>query len=227
MPQRHATEIACHHEGVNQLQEHSVNQTLDRPLQPFLAAIVLAGGQSSRMGRDKALITIEGVPLLQRVCQVALTCTPTVYVITPWIERYQAIVPPACRFIEEARSVTEATPPGPLIGFAQALAQVQADWVLLLACDLPRLQAGMLQSWVTSLNQVPLEVIAMLPPGEKGWEPLCGFYRTCCLPSLESAIAQGDRSFQCWLTQISVQALPVSDRSLLLNCNTPEDLDKF
>lgn len=212
---------------VNLLEEHCVNQMFDRSPTPFLAAIVLAGGQSSRMGRDKALIAIEGVPLLQRVCQVALTCTPIVYVVTPWIERYQAIVPADCQFIAEARSIAEAKSPGPLIGFAQALTQVNAEWVLLLACDLPYLQAEILQNWAKALNQVLPEISAALPQGEKGWEPLCGFYRTDCLANLQAAIAQGDRSFQRWLTQISVQALPLSDRRLLFNCNTPEDLHQF
>ncbi len=47
-----------------------------------LSAIVLAGGQSSRMGHDKALIEISGVPLLRRVCEAALQCTNQVYVVT-------------------------------------------------------------------------------------------------------------------------------------------------
>ncbi|MBD0362845.1 MAG: NTP transferase domain-containing protein, partial [Coleofasciculus sp. C3-bin4] len=49
-----------------------------------LSAIVLAGGQSSRMGRDKALITLQGVPLLRQVCEVALNCASPVYVVTSW-----------------------------------------------------------------------------------------------------------------------------------------------
>jgi molybdopterin-guanine dinucleotide biosynthesis protein A len=103
----------------------------------LLTGIVLAGGQSSRMGRDKALIPIQGVPLLRRVCEVALNCTSEVYVITPWPERYQDILPDACRVVREVPLPGETQSQGPLVGFAQGLAQVETDWVLLLACDLP------------------------------------------------------------------------------------------
>ena len=63
---------------------------------PSLATIVLAGGQSTRMGQDKALILIDSVPLLRRVCEAGLQCSPEVYVVTAWPDRYQAIVPPEC-----------------------------------------------------------------------------------------------------------------------------------
>ena len=48
-----------------------------------LSAIVLAGGQSSRMGQDKALLTVEGEPLVQRVCDIAIAFCNPLYVVTP------------------------------------------------------------------------------------------------------------------------------------------------
>jgi len=190
-----------------------------------LAAIVLAGGQSTRMGQDKALLLINGAPLLQRVCNAALHCTPVVYVITFQPERYRAIVPPTCHLLQEHPLSAEATPHGPLIGFAQALETVQTDWVLLLACDLPHLSGETLQRWVNHLENAG-NAIAVLPRSSKGWEALCGFYRTSCLHRLKAAIARGDRSFQRWLSQEPVKALPLDDTQMLFNCNTPEDFEK-
>ncbi|HBR72576.1 MAG TPA: molybdenum cofactor guanylyltransferase, partial [Cyanobacteria bacterium UBA11159] len=66
-----------------------------------LSVTILAGGLSSRMGRDKALLNIDGVPLLQKICQVGLVCTDKVYVLTPWPEKYQEILPNGCQAIEE------------------------------------------------------------------------------------------------------------------------------
>ncbi len=192
-----------------------------------LTAIVLAGGKSSRMGQDKALIPIQGVPLLQRVYAIAQCCADTVYVVTPWPERYQNLLLPNCQFIREVPSEETGQKPlphGPLVGFSQGLAQVKTDWVLLLACDLPRLRVEVLQDWVTRLDQVGDEAIAALADHPKGWEPLCGFYRRCCLPQLLEFINQGGRSFQQWLGQNPVEVLPLPESEMLFNCNTPEDL---
>ncbi|RCJ28371.1 molybdenum cofactor guanylyltransferase [Nostoc sp. ATCC 43529] len=190
-----------------------------------LTAIVLAGGQSSRMGEDKAVIPIQGVPLLQRVCAIAKGCADSVYIVTPWPERYQHLLLPGCEFIQEVPSpCTSVETHGPLVGFAQGLAQVETEWVLLLACDLPKLRVEVLQEWATRLDSVRDDAIAALAHHPKGWEPLCGFYRRCCLPQLLDFINQGGRSFQGWLRQYPVEVLPLPEPEMLFNCNTPEDL---
>lgn len=188
--------------------------------QVSLSAIVLAGGQSTRMGHDKALIKISGVPLLRRVCKAALHCTDQVYVVTAWGDRYRAVVPPDCHLIADIQQ-------GPLVGFAQGLTHIQTDWVLLLACDLPRLQGETLQSWTAELKTISPDTIALLPHSQKGWEPLCGFYRRQCLSELQPFIDQGGRSFQSWLTHQQVQELRLENREILFNCNTPQDLEDF
>lgn len=190
-----------------------------------LSAIILAGGQSSRMGRDKALIPLEGVPLLQHICEVALDCASPVYVVTPWPEKYKHILPETCLIIQEFPLSGETESHGPLVGFAQGLTQVETDWVLLLACDLPQLQRHILQDWATELENVPPEAIALLSHQSQGWEPLCGFWRRQSLPLLTNFINQGGRSFQHFLAQHPVQELSVSDTQVFFNCNTPADLE--
>ncbi len=190
---------------------------------PSLSAIVLAGGHSSRMGQDKALIEIAGVPMLRRVCEAALHCTPRVYVVAR-DDRYQALLPPDCQLLIETPLAGENRGSGPLVGFAQGLVAIATDWVLLLACDLPRLQGPVLQTWCQQLDSVPLTAIALLPRSPQGWEPLCGFYRCSSLTSLTDFVATGGRSFQAWLARQTVETLSVDDRCLF-NCNTPQDLD--
>jgi molybdopterin-guanine dinucleotide biosynthesis protein A len=177
------------------------------------------------MGRDKALIPFQGIPLLQRVCNVALNCTNAVYIVTPWPSRYRHIVPHQCRFIQEVPLPGETTPQGPLVGFTQGLAQIQTDWVLLLGCDLPRLQAKVLQDWTKELATTAEDIMALVPQNANYWEPLCGFYRRQSLPLFLEFINAGGRSFQRWLAQYPVKALSIPDTQLLLNCNTPADLE--
>jgi molybdenum cofactor guanylyltransferase len=210
--------------------------------QAALSALILAGGQSTRMGQDKALVKIQGIPMLLRVCLVAQEVLGegppgppmhpagrrdasngeeaplAVYVVTAWPERYQSITPKGCHFIQEIN------PQGPLSGFAHGLAHMQTEWVLLLACDLPKIKANTLRSWAEALKDLPPSVMALVARQEKGWEPLCAFYRRASLNHLQQFLNQGGHSFQAWLSQLSVQELALTDEEMLFNCNTPEDV---
>lgn len=186
-----------------------------------VASVILAGGQSSRMGEDKASIPWNGVPLLQRVAEAAAQCTEQVYIVTPWPERYQAIAPPECQWLGESHPGK-----GPLSALSQVWESIQNPWILLLGCDLPNLDPKLLQHWIAQLSQIPQSTLAVVPLQGKHWEPLCGFYSSELQSDLKSFLQNGGNSFQQWLSSIRVQPLPVdvTVAQMLHNCNTPEDL---
>ncbi|MGV2827532.1 molybdenum cofactor guanylyltransferase [Myxosarcina sp. GI1(2024)] len=192
-------------------------------LQKSITAIVLAGGQSSRMGTDKALLTIGNQTLLARMYLVAAECSLLVYVVSPWSYKYRDILPLGCQLIEEKLVSPNLKSNSPIIGFSQGLRQVTTEWVLLLPCDLPLLSSSQIKQWIPYLATVLSTEIALLPRHPKGWEPLCGFYRRSCLPLLENYIDRGGRSFQDWLARHPVRELPVENERVLFNCNTPRD----
>jgi molybdenum cofactor guanylyltransferase len=187
------------------------------------------------MGRDKASIEIEGIPLIRRIYEVVAACrapasspdedradllSHSIYVQTPWAQRYQPILPASCQFISEPQLHQ-----GPLVAFERGLRAMTSDWVLLVACDLPNLSTPLVQSWIDRLPSIPAQSIAYLPKHpHKGWEPLCGFYRQICQRSLDEYIHAGGKSFQGWLAQNPVTELEIADRTCLMNCNTPADL---
>jgi molybdopterin-guanine dinucleotide biosynthesis protein A len=189
-----------------------------------IAVIVLAGGKSSRMGRDKALLEIEGKSLLQRSCEVGANLTSEVYVLTAWPDRYRSTLTKKCQFLVEYDPGC-----GPLIALTQGLIQITAEWILLLACDLPLLDAQVIQHWASHLTTVPPSTLAVVPYQNSRWEPLCGFYRQQSLSSLQSFIEKGGRSFQVWLNQIAVVPLSVGERESLMlsNCNTFEEFEQL
>ncbi len=182
-----------------------------------ITTIILAGGHSTRMGQDKALLEIQGVPLLKRITDLVLPLSHDVLIISAWPDRYQPVVSASCKFLHDCFT------DGPLVGFAQALALVQTEWILLLSCDLPNLDQATLASWIQNLEALPATTIAYLPKGKKGWEPLCGFYRSTCHTAIQQFVDQGGRSFQRWLSTQPVTVLPFADQHMLFNCNTPED----
>jgi molybdenum cofactor guanylyltransferase len=180
----------------------------------------LAGGLSSRMGQDKALVKWQGVPLLECVCRVATACCDRLYILTPWPDRYQPIL------TEHPTFLTETMPgQGPLIAFSQGLAQIDQDWVLLLGCDLPCLDPTVIQTWAGQLVDLPASVMAYVPRTDY-WQPLCGFYRRTAQPQLQGFIEAGGRSFQTWLSQVNAEPIAVEAAiaPMLRNCNRPADL---
>jgi molybdenum cofactor guanylyltransferase len=175
------------------------------------------------MGRDKAMIEIDQVPMIRLIYDTVARCEnlDRVHVVAPWRERYRSILPNDCNFIHE-----QQPPQGPFVAFAQALAEINSTWVLLLACDLPNLSTPEIQSWIDQLPSIDSQSIAYLPRHiSKGWEPLCGFYRQICQESAIEYIDNGGQSFQGWLKMQRVTELAVNDPRCLANCNTPTDLD--
>lgn len=184
-----------------------------------LTVLILAGGGSTRMGTDKALLPWQGIPMLQRVYRIAQQCCTQVKILTPWFERYQPLLPDATFQAEQQGGQ------GPLVALAEGLAQISTPWILLLACDLPQLEYAVLQQWIDQLPDGETNILACIPHYNDRWEPLCGFYAAQALPQLQAFIAQGGRSFQQWLTTIPVIPLPLDDANapMLRNCNTLAD----
>ena len=192
-----------------------------------LTVLILAGGQSSRMGQDKALIDWDGQPLLTRVCEVASYLSVSIQVLSPWPARYENIVPQ-----HVARRLEASPGQGPLWALNQGLTQSQSSWILLLACDMPYLDAATIQQWRSQLFSLPQTCLAYVPQtqaehqGAARWEPLCGFYRCSGQSLLQAFLDQGGRSFQQWLHQIEAIAIPIDTQNhqMFYNCNSPDDL---
>jgi Molybdopterin-guanine dinucleotide biosynthesis protein A len=139
---------------------------------PAVVALILAGGNSRRMGSDKALVLWDGIPLLRRVAQVAAACADAVYILTPWPERYAPVVDPGWHLWREnvpplvgqdprGRDSIAEQHRGPLLAFQEGIRRLQTlaappEWILLLACDLPCLQEQVLGDWRQRLAALPL-----------------------------------------------------------------------
>lgn len=188
-----------------------------------VSTLILAGGKSSRMGEDKAFLQVRGKPLLTHIYQVAQEGTSSVYIITPFAEKYSSILPKNCFFIDELNPFQ-----APLIAINQSVQYFDTEWVLILAYDLPYLTVKEVKIWLEYLPTISEKVNAFLPRNsEKGWECLCGFYRLKSLANLTEFINQGNRSIQKWLKTQNVEPIPITNSQILFNCNTKEDYQKL
>ncbi|MCS6952030.1 MAG: molybdenum cofactor guanylyltransferase [Bryobacterales bacterium] len=177
------------------------------------AGFVLAGGSSSRMGRDKALLPLAGATLLEHVAGQVRQATGSVVVIGP-PERYAAL---------GLRVVPDLVPGGgPLGGIFTALTRSPAEWNLIVACDLAGIRARFLRDLLEAARDSRADCVAPVDP-EGFLQPLCAVWRRACLPVVAQALRQGQRKVLAVLARLSVAPYPVAGTAWLVNVNTPED----
>lgn len=182
---------------------------------------VLAGGASSRMGRDKARVEWRGEPLAARVARALAQCVARVRVVL----RSETESPLALERIDDLRPER-----APIVGLESALAACEASAVLVAACDLPEIEPRLLLA-LLALCPVDGGPDAIVPSGPKGPEPLLAIYRPRLLPALRERIERGDLSLQRFVG--SIDALLVPERDLrafdpelasFRNVNQPQDV---
>ncbi len=196
-------------------------------MEPFkqVAGFVLAGGESSRMGRDKALLELGGVPLVVRAARLVGEVAGPVTVIAraAGSDGYDRLGFPVVG--DDFPGV------GPLGGIATALRHSAHSWNLVIGCDLPYLT----RSWLAHLIEraTPLPADALLPASEHGLEPLCAMYHRNCAPAISAALASGMRKITTALAGLHVETIPLdvwkgfdSDGRLFKNMNTPADYEE-
>lgn len=185
-----------------------------------IAVAILAGGQSRRMGNDKAELLWNDVPLLEHGCRTALETGNRVLVVGR--ER------PANFPLDEIIFLPDETAGlGPSGGLKTALNWAKKEGisaVLMLACDLPLLTSGALKWLQNSTNFDALEDGLVVYSGQQ-LEPLFSFYNVSCLPLVERQLAKNKRSLHALITTGNFQFIdaPPEIARQLMNTNSPED----
>jgi molybdopterin-guanine dinucleotide biosynthesis protein A len=177
------------------------------------AGWVLAGGKSTRMGSDKALLNLEGAPLILRATgAAAAVCSSVSLVGDP--AKYGLLGFPVV--------ADEFAGCGPVAGIEAALHATSADWNLILACDMPALDAPVLELLFTGEADC---VLPQYPDGKV--EPLCAVYHRRCHPHIRAALEKGVRKVTSALEGLAIRYLPVSSEEPFTNLNTPEDVRRY
>ncbi len=185
------------------------------------AAVLLAGGQSRRMGRDKGLL-LAGVgaslqPLWKRQLWLLRSLAPDRVIISGQAKPYY---PEGIELLEDKWPGA-----GPLGGLATCLEVVTQPFALILAIDLPMISADFL----TKLLSLRKSGAGIVPQTEHGFDPLAAIYPIAALPVALRRIQTRDYRLQDFVAELVrqglVSAYPVSPREkkLLRNWNWPND----
>ncbi len=188
-----------------------------------IGTFILAGGQSSRMGREKGLLPFADKPLVLRTARlVEFVGDPPVIVGPPG--KYSGI---GFRVVADDRRGI-GIGGGPLVGICTALRVATRGWNLIVACDLPFLTREWLEFLVARALDSPADVL--IPLNARGYEPLCAMYRKRCHETIAMALARGVRKVTDGLAGLTMAAIAPAEwkafdpRGLLFkNVNTPVD----
>lgn len=188
---------------------------------PDLAAFILAGGKSARMGADKAFVTLDGRTLLARALELARSLAPGVRIVGD-PAKFAAFAP----VVEDVFRGC-----GPLAGIHAALRSSQTELNFILAVDVPFVSAALLQYLIARARN-SANARATVAQAGGGWQPLCAVYRREFADAAEQALRAGhykiDKLFEATSTKvISEEELKTAGFSpkMFRNLNTREELE--
>ncbi len=185
-----------------------------------IAGLVLLGGESRRMGQNKALLHVGGIPIVQRVINTVAPLSSETLLVGNDAEPYRHLGLPIIPDVEPNL--------GPLMGLYSGLLATNDELNLLLACDMPFASTALLNHLLTSSDAYDV----VIPRTENGLHPLCAVYRrSTCLPAIRAALDAHSRRVISFFDQVRVREvgpdeLHLFDPDSLMNVNTPEDLTK-
>lgn len=193
---------------------------------PASFGAILAGGQSRRYGAPKALVTIGGTPIVERVRAALSYVCPDIILIANDQELYAGLGLPMRSDVRPGYGV--------LGGILTALLWAREEGrpgALAVACDMPFLSPGLLRRLLELADGA--DVVAPESEGKRGVEPLCAWYGVGCIPAIEAELDRGDRHIVGFFDDVRVRRLPLEEVRafgdpdvLFLNVNTPEERDR-
>ena len=179
---------------------------------------MLAGGQSSRMGKNKAFLELEGKPLVARSLDVLQAVFAEVLISSNKPELYADYAVPVVR--------DEVLGRGPLEGLYQGLKVAAYDEVFFVACDMPFLNAALIRYLFSRMSTYDM----VIPQLSSGLHPLHAFYHRRCLPAIKNNLEAGRLKIIDFYSSCSVGYVPESDlqdfsnlSKAFCNVNTPDD----
>ena len=189
-------------------------------------AIVLAGGMSRRLGRDKAQEVIAGERMIDRIVRMLRSCADEIVVVVSDKQRERDLRLP-CN-VSIATDIYPNT--GSLGGIYSGLNAATNVWCFVAACDMPFLNHALINYLISFAKGFD----AVIPILDDRPEPLHALYNKSCVPAIEKQILANDLKIAKFFPMKKVcfveeEKIRMKDPELtsFLNINTQEDLDKI
>lgn len=179
--------------------------------------LVLAGGESRRMGSDKALLTRDGQSQLAYAVELLECCVDKVFVSTRPDQRGEGERARYDQVVDRYENI------GPVAGILAALDEYpDVDW-LIVACDLPNIEQATIETLLAQRNG-PQPFTAYRSSHDGLPEPLCAVYHSGCTEIVQRFVDEGINCPRKILIRSETLLLDQPDPRSLDNVNTPDDL---
>lgn len=180
-----------------------------------ITGIVLAGGQSTRMGTDKGLLLLNGKPMIEYPVALLKECCQSI-LISCNTQNYNLLGVPTIPDMHASI--------GPIGGLYSCLLASTSEHNVFLACDMPLVDMEIIQKLLQ--HKENYEIIV---PSVNNWPiPVCGYYNKAILPLLETEISKGNYSLQSILNKTKTLIIEMDNKKdLLRNINTQEEFQQL
>jgi molybdenum cofactor guanylyltransferase len=180
-------------------------------------AIILAGGKSSRMGRDKSLLSANSLPLIEKIVAQLRDHFPEIIIGANDIEKYRFLNLPVIPDLEEGK--------GPLMGIYSSLLRSKYEINFVVACDIPDLNIEYIREMIRQAKGYQI----VIPTWDDGkHEPLFAVYKKSILNQAKKLLDTGQRKISLLFELVDVKYLPLPDDiGWYKNLNTIEDYKKY
>jgi len=180
-------------------------------------AIILAGGQSSRMGEDKSLLVADNLPIIEKIVRQLIGHFRQIVIGANDIEKYRFLNLPVVPDLEKGK--------GPLMGIYSTLLQSKHEINFVVACDIPDLNMDYVQEL---MRQAKCHEIVMPTWGDGKFEPLFAVYNKSILAKVKKLLDNGQRKISLLFDSTDVKYLPMPDAGKWYkNLNTREDYKNY
>jgi molybdopterin-guanine dinucleotide biosynthesis protein A len=190
----------------------------------IVQGLILAGGLSSRMGSDKALLPIDGKPLIRRLAEELAPRVPSLAIAIGPPERAAAYRAALGSWGGQARLIPDAYPGcGPLAGLHAALAEAPPGYVFVIACDMPSLSPPLYKRLAAQAGS-GADIIHC------AGQPFHALYHSRIAPAVEQALQTRRLRVMGLLGELNTLAVATDEDELsaaFINLNTPEDFGRY
>jgi molybdopterin-guanine dinucleotide biosynthesis protein A len=188
-----------------------------------ITGVILAGGQSSRFGSNKALALLHGKPLIEHVVSTVTAVFDECLLVTNSPREYE--------FLNLPMTGDRYRDMGPMAGIHAALSFVTTPWIFVVGCDMPAITPGLV-NFLCSYRDENFD--AVIPWLETGVEPLCGLYNKTALSRMEHSLENNKPKLKELLDDLTVRRIneqellrATDDLTVFFNVNRQDDLKRL